>query len=49
MSRLQTLETVAEMTDLRPRLSAAAHDDCLNPPWMDALATFAAKQKRGFA
>ena len=41
----------AEMTDIRQRLVAAGLPtyDCLNPPLMDALATFAAKQKRGVA
>ena len=41
----------AEMTDIRHRLVAAGLPtyDCLNPPLMDALATFAAKQKRGVA
>lgn len=37
----------AEMSDVRARLKKAGLEpyDCLNPPLMDALATFAAKQK----
>jgi S-(hydroxymethyl)glutathione synthase len=37
----------SEMADVRARLKKAGLEpyDCLNPPLMDALATFAAKQK----